>query len=239
MAPILLACPACKKRISSSAHSCPNCGEPLSDEWEETGRKELKRRRIGLGFLLASVSFAIGAVIIGINNDPDRSAVTQLPVTPSVRATIEPKNNETLVHAFAVKPDLGGGRGLFVDIRRKRLSLGGKQIWVLCPADGTGEIVAAVNGEYVAVNGTARGWAEGKVFWAVQGQQLMPISDLGFPNNVPKRFEVLEPHVDAIIRTGVEMCPLASPASKSAWGALTSAVQNYEANARRLGISIP
>ena len=81
MASVLLACPACKKRISSSAHSCPNCGEQLSDEWEETGRKELKRRRIGLRFLLASVSFATGAVIFGINTDPSRHSAVQTPIT--------------------------------------------------------------------------------------------------------------------------------------------------------------
>jgi hypothetical protein len=110
---------------------------------------------------------------------------------------------------------------------------------VLCPADGSGEIVAAVNDAYVAVNGAARGWAKSKMFWAVQGQQLIPISDSGFPNDVPKRFEFLERHMDDILKTGVEMCPLGSPAGDAAVKSVTSAVQNYETNARRLGISIP
>src|SRR5665213_467871 len=45
MSSVLLACPACKKRISSSAHTCPNCGETLSDQWEAQGRTRLRRQR--------------------------------------------------------------------------------------------------------------------------------------------------------------------------------------------------
>lgn len=239
MAPVLLACPACKKRISSSysAHNCPHCGEPLSNEWEETGRKELRRRRIGLGFLLASVSFAIGAVITDINTSP-RQAAVQMPTTSLLSTPAPPKVSQAKVRAFGFRPG-NGQRGLFVAIREKEQTLGGQQIRVLCPADGTGEIVAALNGEYVAVKVASRGWARSEGLWAVEGRILIPVSDSGIPNDVPKRLEVLEPHIDAIIETGVQMCPLAEPAGESAWKSLRSAVTNYETNARSLGISIP
>lgn len=38
--PILLPCPACSKNISSDAHSCPHCGQPLTDHWEQEGRQQ-------------------------------------------------------------------------------------------------------------------------------------------------------------------------------------------------------
>jgi hypothetical protein len=110
---------------------------------------------------------------------------------------------------------------------------------VLCPADGSGEIIAAVNNAYVAVNGAARGWAKMSAFWVIQGQQLMLISDSGYPNDVPQRFEVLEKHVDDIIKTGVEMCPLGAPAGGAAVKSITSAVQDYGSNARSLGVALP
>ena len=108
---------------------------------------------------------------------------------------------------------------------------------MLCPIDGSGETVAVVNGAYVAVNGAARGWAKTKAFWVIQGQQLVLISDSGFPNDVPHRCEVLERHIDAILKAGSEMCPLGSRAG--GLKSITSAVQNYEPNARSLQRQIP
>jgi hypothetical protein len=80
VAPILLGCPVCRKRVSSSAHSCPHCGELLSDEWEETGRRRHKWKQIGgtivLVPLLVVVFFVGSAVIIGIHKGAT-SAVTR------------------------------------------------------------------------------------------------------------------------------------------------------------------
>jgi hypothetical protein len=60
MAPVLLACPACRKRISSSAHSCPNCGELLTDQWETQGRNWLRRRRyVAWGILLSAAAIVV------------------------------------------------------------------------------------------------------------------------------------------------------------------------------------
>jgi hypothetical protein len=54
---ILLACPACRKRISSSAHTCPVCGELLTDQWETQGRNWLRRRRyVAWGILLSAAA---------------------------------------------------------------------------------------------------------------------------------------------------------------------------------------
>jgi predicted RNA-binding Zn-ribbon protein involved in translation (DUF1610 family) len=70
VASVLLKCPACKKRISSSAHSCPHCGEPLSDEWGEKGRRSQERRQAGCGFLLL---LFIGFVAFVIYQSPDKT----------------------------------------------------------------------------------------------------------------------------------------------------------------------
>lgn len=64
--PILLPCLACNKSISSDAHSCPNCGQPLTDHWEQEGRqqrsKSRKRLEIGCGlvFWLAVIAGGLG-----------------------------------------------------------------------------------------------------------------------------------------------------------------------------------
>ena len=44
--------------------------------WSRTGdgREDLKRRRIGLVFILASVGFVIGVAIVGTNDHPYRNA---------------------------------------------------------------------------------------------------------------------------------------------------------------------
>jgi hypothetical protein len=64
--PVLLACPACKRMISSSAYACPHCAEPLSDEWEAKGRAyRLKKQTIALILVLvgAPVGLFIGSKI--------------------------------------------------------------------------------------------------------------------------------------------------------------------------------
>jgi hypothetical protein len=240
VAPIFLGCPACNEQISSSysAHSCPHCGEALSEEWEERGRKELKRRRIGLGFVLASISFVIAAVIIEFNNEAGQRMGT-LSVASTTQPPTKPKESERRARAFGFKPDLIGGRGLFIDVRAKNVFYAGKQVQVLCPADGTGEIIALVDGTYVAVNMASRGWARSTGFWAVEGDRLLAVVDSGVPDHVPQQFGVLENHLNAIIEIGARMCPLAPSAGEGAWKSLSFAVQNYEANARRLGVSIP
>lgn len=62
--PILLPCPACNKSISSDAHSCPNCAQPLTDHWEQEGRqrqsKSKKRLEIGCGLVFWLTAIAVG-----------------------------------------------------------------------------------------------------------------------------------------------------------------------------------
>jgi hypothetical protein len=45
--------------------------------------------------------------------------------------------------------------------------------------------------------------------------------------------------MDTVIKTGVEMCPLASPALETSWRAIRSAIESYPAEAQRLEITIP
>lgn len=230
VASILLACPACKKRISSSAHSCPLCGEPLSDEWETKGRTERRRRRtIWAVLLIPPLLFFGSAAIVGIYE----GTKVEMPVTTSAQS------DAATVRAFAIKLS-DGQRGLFVGVRQRRVTLDGQEVRVLCTTDGIGHIVAAVNGDYVGVNGTARDWTQSRSLWIVQGQQLIPVHDSGFPNEVPKRFEILERHSDAMVKMGIELCPLPpSPAYQSSLNLLRSAVRNYTGNSQNLGVSVP
>jgi ankyrin repeat protein len=82
---ILLACPTCKKRISSSAHSCPHCGEPLTDDWETKGRTERKRQRIAIAILLVPVLLIVlfvgSAAVVGIYR---AETIRALPTTSSL-----------------------------------------------------------------------------------------------------------------------------------------------------------
>lgn len=232
MIAILLACPACRTKISSSAHSCPKCGQPLTDVWEAKGRKRRKWRRIGQAVVFIPLAAVFGAALIAINTGPDKGR--SAPLTP---ATVESSNGKAPVRALAFRTSYGSGIGLYVKIRAKTLDLGGLKVRVICPADGGGEVLAELNGEYIAMNGLARDWAASKVFWAVLEAEITPISDLDYPDNLPKRFEVLEPHVVAVSRVGSEMCPLASPAAESRLKAIQRAVEGFSTNARNLGIA--
>jgi predicted RNA-binding Zn-ribbon protein involved in translation (DUF1610 family) len=83
MASILLPCPSCKRQISSSAHSCPHCGEPLSDEWEAKGRTRRKRRRIVCAmFVVPPLLFVTSAVIVATYEMSTRQAGPQIPPPP-------------------------------------------------------------------------------------------------------------------------------------------------------------
>jgi predicted RNA-binding Zn-ribbon protein involved in translation (DUF1610 family) len=337
MVPVQLACPACKKRISTaySVHSCPHCGEPLSNEWEETGRKELSRRRIAFAILLvpvlAVVLFFGAAVLAGVYevltgspelqpqrvakpaSNPSTQVILQNPGGSALRVSVW-KNTQAHTEAIklimagvhktnpalilqltacmvpsgtsAIITDAGfathdilvtsgefsgcrgniavedvqrpmttsapsapatigafafklrdGQRGLFVGARERLVVLGGQEVRVLCMTDGIGHIVAAVNGDYVGVNGTARDWTQSKSLWVVQGGQLVLVQDSGFPNEVPKRFEVLERQSDAMIKIGTEMCPF--PASPVMYDLLMAAVRSYSANSQSLGVTVP
>jgi len=81
---------------------------------------------------------------------------------------------------------------------------------------------------------------QSKSLWVVQGRQLVLVQDSGFPNDVPKRFEVLERQSDAMIKIGIEMCPLpSSPVVQTSYDLLMAAVRNYGANSKNLGVTLP
>jgi len=171
---------------------------------------------------LVLFSIMLGAAVVAINTHPRDN---------------EPKRDETPVRAFFLRISQGAIPALFVSVKAQSFDLKGFQVRVICPADGTGEVVAEVNGEYVAMNTAARGWAASREFWVVLEKGFAPIIDFGYPNNVPKRLKALEPHVDAIIKAGIGMCALASPPAQSAFRALRAAEEGFAANARKLGIS--
>ena len=41
----LISCPECKKEISDRAHSCPSCGFPLDEYFQELKEKEEEKKR--------------------------------------------------------------------------------------------------------------------------------------------------------------------------------------------------
>jgi hypothetical protein len=92
MVPVQLACPACKKRISSSAHSCSQCGEPPSDEWEEKGR--LRRRFRG-----AFIIVGLAAIVVAIQTLSDGPKLVQggVPTLEAGRAEISASLGELFI----------------------------------------------------------------------------------------------------------------------------------------------
>jgi hypothetical protein len=110
VASILLACPACKKRISSSARSCPHCGEPLTNEWEVAGRTRLRRQRIGCAVVLIPLLIVVGAAVFAINTAPDRPPTTQAQLPPP--RPYDPADAEVLRKVQeAVRKREGSGNG--------------------------------------------------------------------------------------------------------------------------------
>ena len=103
--------------------------------------------------------------------------------------------------------------------------------------DGAGEIVLEANDRFVAINGAARDRVGS--FWVVQGAQLVRVIDSGFPNDVPPDLEFLEPYFSAIIDAGGQTCPTGSPTLENSYHSVASAIDHYEEDSKRLGVSIP
>lgn len=65
-------CPACTKRISVDATSCPKCGHPLPEGWAEV--EKAKRRKIVLygflGIVVLALAISLGAQLFDSGSDP-------------------------------------------------------------------------------------------------------------------------------------------------------------------------
>jgi RNA polymerase subunit RPABC4/transcription elongation factor Spt4 len=62
----LIACPECEKKISDSAHVCPNCGYPLTPErvLEIKKTERESRKRLGL-IILSTIAIFLVLCVIG------------------------------------------------------------------------------------------------------------------------------------------------------------------------------
>lgn len=84
----LIPCPSCKKKISVEAQACPKCGQPITDEGREAGRKKMKEEkragRIGcIFFILAALAIAGW---LGKTDKVDKAAPTSAPVSQAAPA---------------------------------------------------------------------------------------------------------------------------------------------------------
>jgi len=71
----LAKCPACRRRVSVKAPSCPKCGEPLSGNWAEVQIK--KEGKVNL--LIVAISFSILAVPFACSKQSKAYAQERLP----------------------------------------------------------------------------------------------------------------------------------------------------------------
>ena len=104
--PVLLACPTCKKKISSDASACPNCAHPLTDEWEIVERKRKKRRDAVLGsaLLIFIVWFFVGSLLQTKKNDQLEQSERDLRAKRSNPDTQQPASNQN-AFVWTVRPD--------------------------------------------------------------------------------------------------------------------------------------
>ena len=58
----LIQCPVCKQQISSSARSCPHCGEPLAKAPEPVKTKHAFFLFFGVAFILAGIACIVKGV---------------------------------------------------------------------------------------------------------------------------------------------------------------------------------
>lgn len=58
----LIQCPVCKQQISSSANSCPHCGEPLKKAPEPVKTKHAIFLFFGVAFIIAGIAFIADGV---------------------------------------------------------------------------------------------------------------------------------------------------------------------------------
>jgi len=68
----LIKCPECKKKISDTTDSCPNCGYQLTPEEAAEIKKKEKRALKGSGIGCLVIVIAIFFLILNVNNDTEK-----------------------------------------------------------------------------------------------------------------------------------------------------------------------
>jgi zinc-ribbon domain len=66
----LVRCSECGNQISSEAHACPSCGNPLQSK---------KKSGCGLFAVIAAIALTLGLVLIGVNDTSKKTASVQMP----------------------------------------------------------------------------------------------------------------------------------------------------------------
>lgn len=81
-------CPACNKAISVNARSCPNCGEPLKQDWAKAVARSKRPPSKFKSFLIAVVlgTLVPGGILVGLEtlfeNDPATQSSAQMDIPP-------------------------------------------------------------------------------------------------------------------------------------------------------------
>ncbi len=89
----MIACPSCRKRISSEANSCPSCGDPLKPGWVETQRRNSVITTLswvaGLVGLFAIAATNIGHEANSVAEAAHQPAIPEKPLTPAEKKALE------------------------------------------------------------------------------------------------------------------------------------------------------
>ena len=104
----LIPCPSCKKKISVEAQACPKCGQPITDEGREAGRKKMKEEkragRVGcIFFIIGAIALAVW---LGKTDTADKAQPTPAPVSQPA-PTPQPATQEAAPKAalsFGITP---------------------------------------------------------------------------------------------------------------------------------------
>lgn len=133
---------------------------------------------MGLWILLSLILFGTVSVYTSGKSPPDNDVIASRTVTA----------NPAMLQAILVK------KSLFVDIRNRGP--------VYCAADGPLLVIAEINGQFVALNGTAQSFAEKQSFSIYRNEKWIRVIDRG-----PMPFGLDPETVQELIDVGANLCP--------------------------------
>lgn len=133
----------------------------------------------------------IGVAISGMSdaNDPAK------PIEQGVVAPEPPQQNAVTSKSVSPVTAILGKKSLFTDVRHSEK--------IYCAADGPSWIVAELDGEFVAINGTARSWASNGHLSVYRAGEWITVKDRGVnPSNIGSD------KLNEMIKTGLALCPM-------------------------------
>jgi len=158
---------------------------PLESAIGQSGSVKMGAKLV-LGAIAAIV--AIGFLFGSKDNAPGTSTITEQAAKSS------PSQKSTQTKTSSSVTAILGKKSLFTNIK----SSGN----IYCPADGPSWVIAELDGDFVAINGVARGWANKGDLSVYRGEKWITVKDQGVNPSGLKSDVVSE-----MIQTGLNLCP--------------------------------